>query len=465
MRKAISLILVVLLLFPCLTAYASGNSYRLNNLGLSVDIPSDLLTFTRNIKQDDPILEEFGMTKAEMESMMKDHNYYLDAWDYYAEFEIAVSMTDSSLNDFYYFSNTELSAFLSALVDRYIEIGITVIKSEIYEHPQAKFAKIIFEQSSKGETLYGLEYYTVYDGKAIDFTMYSYSGSLTSKNETMIKQIVDSVKFDISPQKEPAKETPPFTYTDKISGASFTVPANWEQVPLSKERDFVKAKFSSTQEEGCTITYGCADVWAEASAEDRKGYTRAGMNNSFISKEDIAEIYGISVSQVELVTLGGKDFYKVTQEKMNDVNGINISCPITELTRIDNGYMYTFCFLGSTSSAQYSEFENMISSMSFPTTAENFDVSTIKPIIEVGVAVAFIAVGVTIWATRNNKKVSNSEPVQSRDILQPAKEPIPPIDQTSSTATEEVFFCHMCGTRLPAESVFCYKCGTKVIKE
>lgn len=465
MKKAISLILVVLLLFPCLTAYASGNSYRLNDLGLSVDIPSDLITFTRNIKQNNPILEEFGVTKAEMDSIMKDGNIYLNAFDSSIAFEIVVTMIDSPLNDFYYLSNTELSAFVSTFADGYKGTDITFIKSEIYEHPQAKFAKIYVKQPYVGGTAYGLQYYTVYDGKAINFTIHSYSGSLTSKNETLIKQIVDSVKFDISPQKKPAKETPPFTYTDKTSGASFTVPANWEQVPLSKERDIIKAKFLSTQEEGCTITYGCADVWTEASAEDRKRYTRSDMNNSFLSKEEIAEINGISVSQVELVILGGKDYYKFTQEKMNDVYGINISCPITELTRIDNGYMYTFCFLGSTASIQYSEFENMVSSMSFPTTAASFDVSTIKTVTVVGSAVVFIAMGVTIWATRKNKKVSNSEPVQSHDILQPEKEPIPSIDQNSSTATEEVFFCHMCGTRLHAESVFCHKCGTKVIKE
>ena len=126
------------------------------------------------------------------------------------------------------------------------------------------------------------------------------------------------------------------------------MPANWEQGNLSKERETLDVIFSSTQESGCSIMYGSVDVWAAASAEDRKGYTRADIDNSIFSKEDIAEINGIPVSQVELITLGGHDYYKATTDKKSDVYGISVALSTTTMTRIENGIMYTFYFTGDT---------------------------------------------------------------------------------------------------------------------
>ena len=355
MRKAVTLLIAVLLLCPCLTVCAAENAYRLDDLKLSVDIPSDLIVFTRNIKHDDPNLKEFELTKDQMDSMMKDGNIYLNALDPNVAFEVVVTMIESPLNDFYYLSNTELSVFASTLADGYEGSEMDYIKSEIYEHPQAKFIKIYIKQPSGNGTAYGLQ-------------------------------------FDISPQKETKKETPPFTYTDPENGTAFTVPANWKQGNLSKERETLDVIFSSMQESGCSIMYGSVDVWAAASAEDRKGYTRADIDNSIFSKEDIAEINGISVSQVELITLGGHDYYKATTDKKSDVYGISVTLSTTTMTRIENGIMYTFYFTGDPSSAQYSEYEELVSSAVYPTTTGESGAFPIIPIV----VVVFVAVAVVI---------------------------------------------------------------------
>lgn len=150
--------------------------------------------------------------------------------------------------------------------------------------------------------------------------------------------------------------------------------------------------FSSMQESGCSIMYGSVDVWAAASAEDRKGYTRADIDNSIFSKEDIAEINGISVSQVELITLGGHDYYKATTDKKSDVYGISVTLSTTTMTRIENGIMYTFYFTGDPSSAQYSEYEELVSSAVYPTTTGESGAFPIIPIV----VVVFVAVAVVI---------------------------------------------------------------------
>lgn len=366
MKKILSLILVLFILCPCLTVFASGNTFRLADLKLSVDIPSDLVTFTRDIKQNDPNLDLFGLSKAQMDSMMKDGNIYLNAIDPDVAFEVVVTKIESPLNDFFYLSNTELDVLASSITDGYKGTGLTVIKHEIYEHPQAKFIKIYIKQPNGNSTAYGLQYYTVYGGQAINFTIHSYAGSLTNKNEATIKQIVDSVVFDVSPQKKVAKETPAFVYTDKKSGASFTVPANWEQAELSKERDTLDVKFTSTTEEGCSILYGCVDMWQLASDEERKGYTRSDIDNTAMSKEDFAEYSGVPASQVKVETISGKEYYKVTRDQTTEMYGFSISIPTTIVMRIENAYMYTFHFSGDTSSPQYQDFLSLIGSMQYP---------------------------------------------------------------------------------------------------
>lgn len=463
MKKILSLILVLFILCPCLTVFASGNTFRLADLNLSVDIPSDLVTFTRDIKQNDPNLDLFGLSKAQMDSMMKDGNIYLNAIDPDVAFEVVVTKIESPLNDFFYLSNTELGVLASSFTDGYKGTGLTVIKHEIYEHPQAKFIKIYIKQPNGNSTAYGLQYYTVYDGKAINFTIHSYTGSLTSKNEATIKQIVDSVVFDISPVKDTGKDTPQFTYSDSKSGVSFTVPANWEKENLSQERETLDVKFVSTKEKGCTIMYGSTDMWAAASADDRKGYSRADINNSIFTKDDIAELNGIPSSQVSMVTLGGKEYYKVTQEKNNDIYGINVSYSTTVLTRIDNGVMYTFYFLGSNSSQQYTEFEKMVGSVVYPASS-NSSGGTIAVICII--AIIFLLVTVIVIRKKQQKEkthISASKQMPEMPPIEKASET--PKSETIPARFDEVSFCHHCGTQLPAGSDFCFKCGTKVVKE
>ena len=201
MKRSLMVFLILCLAFSLLSpaAFAAGSSYKLDELGMSIELPQDYIVFTRDIKSNDPNLSAYGLTRDELYSLMVDGCIYLNAWDKDLNYEIIVTMTDSPVEDFNLYSDTALMDLASSAEDEYRNYGITYIKSELYQHSQAKFIKIYISQQSNGSTVYGLEYSTVYNSKAINITLQSYSGKINSSKEAILKEIVDSVRFDTAP--------------------------------------------------------------------------------------------------------------------------------------------------------------------------------------------------------------------------------------------------------------------------
>jgi hypothetical protein len=205
MKRILTTLLIfcfVLCLLP-VSAFAATGTYDLDELGMSIELPSDHVVFTRDIKANDPNLSAYGLTKDGLSSLMQERSIYLNAWDEDINYEIIITMMDSPLADYNLLSDTTLAAVVSSFETEYAGAGITFIRSDIYQHSQAKFAKIYISQPNNGETAYGLQYNTVYNDKAINITMQSYSGKIDSNKESILKKIVDTVHFDTDPQLNP----------------------------------------------------------------------------------------------------------------------------------------------------------------------------------------------------------------------------------------------------------------------
>ena len=65
-----------------------GSTYDLEELGMSIEIPSDHVVFTRDIRSDDPNLSAYGLTKDDLFSPMLERSIYLNAWDKDVNYEI-----------------------------------------------------------------------------------------------------------------------------------------------------------------------------------------------------------------------------------------------------------------------------------------------------------------------------------------------------------------------------------------
>ncbi|MCD7947271.1 MAG: hypothetical protein LUG13_03095 [Oscillospiraceae bacterium] len=346
-----------------------STEYSLDELGLAVSIPSNYHVLTRDMDSSDPTLQRFGITKEDMSSYMYEQNVYLEAADDSGGSAIIITMMDSPLDDFNMFSDTTLSTLATSLASQYSSSGATFINSEIYQHAQAKFLKIAFSIPDEAATVYGLQYYTVYDSKAINITMRSYAGEISTSSKAELTSIVDSVSFTAATKTQEAEYTPTdaFAYTDPETQTTFTVPANWVEEPLSEERDYIDVKFSSLEEEGMLIIYGSYDVWNELSASERLGYSRSDINNSSFTKADIAESYGLASDDISIRTYGGNEYFMATTTSDTEMYDASFSITFTRMIMVDNGYMYLFQVSGTPDSAIYEDFEALLSSAEFST--------------------------------------------------------------------------------------------------
>lgn len=237
-------------------------------------------------------------------------------------------------------------------------------------------------------------------------------------------------------------------YKDQDTGASFTIPDGWKQEALSKDREFIDIKFTSTQFEGATILYGSTDVWSQMTASEKAGYTRADCDNSIFTKADVAEMYNVPVSSVKEVTYNGHTYYKAEVTTYAEAYGITLPVTMTQVFRIENGWWYSFQVSGTSTDKHYGDFEDLLRTVEYPKTDNSS--SGVFVLIAVLVLVAAAIVGVVVY--KKKKSSACTTPTASMS----------PVQSKSTETTSDYMFCHMCGTQLPVDSSFCHKCGTKV---
>jgi hypothetical protein len=175
-------------------------TYDIDELDMSISLPSDDVIFTRDINASDPNLDKYELTKDSMSSYMTSRDIYLDAWDPDVNYQILVRMIESPFEDFNLLGDETLSTVASTVVSAYQDAGVTCIKSDVYQHAQAKFLKMYISQPYGDGTAYGLQYYTAYADKVIIVTLHSYTGIIDDSKESILKGIVDSVQFDTAPK-------------------------------------------------------------------------------------------------------------------------------------------------------------------------------------------------------------------------------------------------------------------------
>lgn len=460
MKRFLTVVLTIICLFTIssIAVFATSDTYDLDELGLQVTIPSGYSVITRDTPASDPIFNNLGTTRTAIMSMLEASGIYLSAISNTYNEEVVVTMMENNLSNFSLLSDTELEFLASTLVNEYTNYGVNVSKCTIYQHSQAKFVVLYFTDTEK--TVHGLQYYTIYDGKAMNFTMRSYEGSLSSRQETTIKSIVDSIEYyNAPPILEEGEDTASFVYTDTDTGVTFTVPENWKQEEFVKDREFIDVKFVSTKESGCTMIYGSTDAWSMMTESERAGSTRSDLNNSAFAKSDIAEMYGITADKVSTVTYNGVQYFKIEVESTSDVYGFDINVTMTQLIYMDNGWMYSFQFGGTSSHNFYSDFESLLNTVQYHDSSNNTNVgdndNSDGVLSAIAVVTFLIVVAIITIAVVVSQKRKTS--------------PMTPRDNTftfeTSSNTERTVFCRNCGRKLPSDSEFCHNCGTKIEKE
>lgn len=203
MKKGISLFLAALLALTALAGPALGESktYELPELYLSLDIPEEMMVFTREMAEDDIGLLVLEMTPEQLRQDFESKNVYMNAMSLDPIYEIIVTMLDyegsQEIFDFNTLSDHQLNEMAQMLLDGEAAQG----RGFIYENyrlekkDQARFMALDLRQEAGGSTIYGRQYYTIFNGQAINITLQSYTGPISGEMSETAEGIMDSLRF------------------------------------------------------------------------------------------------------------------------------------------------------------------------------------------------------------------------------------------------------------------------------
>jgi len=415
-RTLITIMCIFVALLPITNVFAAdSNKYYIKEVGISIEIPAKYDVMTRDIKDGDQILDKYGYTKTSMMELFDSRNIYLDAVIQNPNNEIIVTMINSDLSDFANVSEPVLLTLTSALKTQYDEQGITVLDIQTYKHTQEKFVVIRTTQNNSGTQMYSTQYYTVNNGKAINITMHSLDGEMTSSKESELKTVVNSVAFDSVPETTTAPHTEAFLYTDNNTGTTFTVPENWSEAEFSKERKFLSGKFTYNNDEAVSILYGASDLRSALSGKGFQKSTNSSINDLTVndfSEEYLTDMLGNSdfgeLIESDKRYLGSEPYLHCIYDLSNTI-GLNIEA--TSIIIIKNGYCFYFMFSGTESSDGYKDFISLIESVKYPEKSSDDNSIYIEPyqVVVFFVISLLLIVGAVILLNKKKKSSKKSE--------------------------------------------------------
>jgi len=413
-------------------------------MDISISIPSNYDVFMRNMSKSNSLFSKYGLSYSELMNYFKSQNIYLNAVGDNGNVEIVVTMVDNVMGDFVSYGDTMTNAIASVLMKEYRDYGMDVTSYDIYHHPQLLFIRAHFNDDKK--TVYGLQYYTVSNNRAMSFTIRSYDGKITASQENVIQSVVDSVCLNSYAQTSIEEITPAFSYIDSDTGLTFTMPENWKKGELSEKREFLDVKFVSTIDPVVTIIYGSTDLWSQIPIVDKPVIRRADFDNTIFNEEIIREALG-SPATVKKITVNGKEYYQAEVATTIEMLGMSLPFVITSIIRAENGWVYWFQFLGDSNSSIFQDFYSVLSSVVYPATEPNSYVHFLMCII-IGAVVVVMVYNII----RKMSKKLNAEKLLA--------------DRESGFIIENVngefIYCHMCGAKNLKDSCFCSSCGTRI---
>ncbi len=197
-KRVFAIACVIIILFVPITTLALGmETYNIEEIGITIDIPSDWVAFTRDIDESNPILKNYGYTKEQLLAYMKESGIFLNAAPQDGSIEVIVRSFEIDFEDLNLLSDSELKTCSDGIVAEGEKAGMTITPVyEPYQHKQAKFLIFNIQQKIGNTTVYGIEYFSVVNRKSIAITMQSYTGSMLSNSqEQEFKDIIDSTHF------------------------------------------------------------------------------------------------------------------------------------------------------------------------------------------------------------------------------------------------------------------------------
>lgn len=203
MKRTVSVFLAICLAFCLLpaAAFAESTSYYLDEVQMSIDLPSELVVFTRDT--DDSVYRQYGVSKEQISTILYDNSAYLLATGYVPEANYALHVfmfKQNVVEDLNRVSPETHSMIMSSIENEFKELGASNVRYEDYQGSKANYIKIYFTIPVNGLMCDKLRYVTMKNGKTIAIEIMSASGELTPEHEKLLQEVVESARFDTGSQ-------------------------------------------------------------------------------------------------------------------------------------------------------------------------------------------------------------------------------------------------------------------------
>lgn len=435
MKKVTGMLLALLLIVGlAVPAMAASTEYEIPEFGITLSIPDGYDVFTRNMKADDPLLKEYGLTRSDLMEILGT-NTYLDAMGSQGDDEIVVTANETGYSDMDGMTDATLNFLASGLEEEYSSYGFDVMSTEIYREYPHVFVNIDFYIPE--DDVYTMQYFTVYNGAMLCITLRSYTGIPSTNQVKNIRSVADSLTIPSDTQPQ-AEKIPAFLYTDEKTGTTFTVPAGWTELGVTEENGLQYIQFSFSRNPTQILQYCSIDMYEDMGFFDRLSRNNQKYEDAFLEgflggtrtpKPDIKKMQynGVTYSVVEV---------PVT----SDLLGVPITVTVSQAVYTKDGWIYAFQFFGGLDNPFFGELEKVLESVEYGDTDTHSGNAQVIAITLVALMVALILLAIVI-STRKQKKEAGD-----MDISQ-------------------YVYCPSCGKRMPDDSRFCDGCGARLTKK
>ena len=197
-RLFCSLLAATFVIGGACATYAAARTYSFSDLDIEIEVPSELAVFTRNVTSADKSLELIQTTSDELLVMFQEYGIYLEAFPTDVSYELVVSgkAVSEDIKDFNTLSDAELKQGLQTYREKCESVTTDeIIDIKTYKNNTTIFYQADFKTVTENVTVYVEKYYTVMQGKELNFTVQSKDVAVTDVQASQLKAIVDSTVY------------------------------------------------------------------------------------------------------------------------------------------------------------------------------------------------------------------------------------------------------------------------------
>ena len=370
-KTAFLLILLLTVLFTCVAMSETTVTHYIHEQEVSVDIPVGINCVSRDSDETNAFYQTEYFDYATVHQYMLDNNFYLYGMTVDLLGEFAVIITDYDDEDFNSMSDLSLSIVSNQLKSTFSAQGATDVKCDIYQGKENRAIRMHYTYKTQQADQYVLFYYTTHKSKLLTVRFISFYSPISSKQEELIQNVFESIEWgkkDYS--SDPKGETNINIYSDYETGLSFMVPSGWSEVKFVAGEASKKVKYRIGSD-NVWVLYESGDLWdtfaqSYGSLIETLGITRKDVDNSFLSKELIAQQLGCAEKDVSMKTIGGQEYYCMNNAESYSAGSLSIDAQNIVYICVRDAYMYWFQLSGVGISKYEDQFNRFMKTVEFP---------------------------------------------------------------------------------------------------